>query len=404
MTSSDRIYDLVVFGASGFTGARILAHACKQHADWCAVDFGMQPSRIQRASPHHPIYTLEDTKRRPSCEFEGHASDTACAQVAYMHLVGVGRGRAQSYQPHQRLWHCRRTAAAGRTESKLESAVAEHCSGSEKMQRPALMPNIDVQDAASLAKMAQSARLVLSAVGPYRHYGEPVVKACVEAGTDYVDVCGEPGARPCLVPLALATTSQLCLYACFSWRKLPATSEASSLSGLAHVYLLPHVAPWDAEFMERMQLEYHDAARASGCFVVSAAGFDCIPAEVGAALCCDALAAQGDTPHHVDSRLTLDWGTAGMVGHFATYESAVYGFGSTQQLRDVRKKLRERGANAPPPVPGTPVPKPLKCEWKAGWAAWALPFPVRARHLHRTLGLLPGQASLLLARRRCQAL
>ena len=29
-------------------------------------------------------------------------------------------------------------------------------------------------------------------VGPYRVYGEPIVRACVEAGTDYVDVTGEP--------------------------------------------------------------------------------------------------------------------------------------------------------------------------------------------------------------------
>jgi short subunit dehydrogenase-like uncharacterized protein len=33
----------------------------------------------------------------------------------------------------------------------------------------------------------------MSAVGPYRFYGEPVVKACAEAGTDYLDLCGEPG-------------------------------------------------------------------------------------------------------------------------------------------------------------------------------------------------------------------
>lgn len=36
-------------------------------------------------------------------------------------------------------------------------------------------------------------RAVLSCVGPYRYYGHPVVRACVEAGTDYLDVCGEPG-------------------------------------------------------------------------------------------------------------------------------------------------------------------------------------------------------------------
>ncbi len=32
---------------------------------------------------------------------------------------------------------------------------------------------------------------MLACVGPYRLYGEPVVRACVEAGTDYLDVSGE---------------------------------------------------------------------------------------------------------------------------------------------------------------------------------------------------------------------
>ena len=35
-------------------------------------------------------------------------------------------------------------------------------------------------------------RLVLNVVGPYRLYGEAVVRACAESGTDYLDICGEP--------------------------------------------------------------------------------------------------------------------------------------------------------------------------------------------------------------------
>jgi short subunit dehydrogenase-like uncharacterized protein len=33
---------------------------------------------------------------------------------------------------------------------------------------------------------------MLNCVGPYRFFGEQVVKACVEAGTDYLDITGEP--------------------------------------------------------------------------------------------------------------------------------------------------------------------------------------------------------------------
>lgn len=49
----------------------------------------------------------------------------------------------------------------------------------------------DSSDAASLEDMARRAKCVLTSVGPYSLYGEPVVKACVDAGADYVDLCGE---------------------------------------------------------------------------------------------------------------------------------------------------------------------------------------------------------------------
>jgi len=54
----------------------------------------------------------------------------------------------------------------------------------------------DVSDEASLQAMAQSARVVLDCVGPFRYFGEPVVAACVAAGTHYLDICGEPGVYP----------------------------------------------------------------------------------------------------------------------------------------------------------------------------------------------------------------
>jgi len=40
--------------------------------------------------------------------------------------------------------------------------------------------------------MAKSTHVVITTVGPYQLYGEPLVAACAEAGTDYVDLCGEP--------------------------------------------------------------------------------------------------------------------------------------------------------------------------------------------------------------------
>lgn len=60
-----------------------------------------------------------------------------------------------------------------------------------------------------------------------RFYGRQVVSACVEHGTDYLDVSGEP------------------------------------------------------EFMERMVADFHASAIDKGALVVSACGFDSVPAELG---------------------------------------------------------------------------------------------------------------------------
>ncbi|MCO6485828.1 MAG: saccharopine dehydrogenase NADP-binding domain-containing protein, partial [Saprospiraceae bacterium] len=50
----------------------------------------------------------------------------------------------------------------------------------------------DVKDPASLQAMAARTRVLINTAGPYNWYGEPVVKACLEAGTHYLDITGEP--------------------------------------------------------------------------------------------------------------------------------------------------------------------------------------------------------------------
>jgi len=50
----------------------------------------------------------------------------------------------------------------------------------------------DASDPASLRALAGSAKVIVTTVGPYQLYGEGLVAACAAAGTDYVDLCGEP--------------------------------------------------------------------------------------------------------------------------------------------------------------------------------------------------------------------
>ena len=51
----------------------------------------------------------------------------------------------------------------------------------------------DVEDEATLrSEVTAKTRCLLNCTGPYRFLGEPVVAACIATGTDYLDLCGEP--------------------------------------------------------------------------------------------------------------------------------------------------------------------------------------------------------------------
>lgn len=56
----------------------------------------------------------------------------------------------------------------------------------------------DVDDAVALEAMASRAKVVINCCGPYRHWGEQVVKACIAGGAHHVDVSGEPQVCVCV--------------------------------------------------------------------------------------------------------------------------------------------------------------------------------------------------------------
>jgi short subunit dehydrogenase-like uncharacterized protein len=114
-------------------------------------------------------------------------------------------------------------AIAGRSEKKL--AVLKSSLGSNADSLSVIVA--DASDEVALTTMCQSARVIVSTVGPYALYGEPLVKACAENGTDYCDLCGE------------------------------------------------------AYWIKAMILKYSEAAKASGARIVSCCGFDSIPSDLG---------------------------------------------------------------------------------------------------------------------------
>src|SRR5580704_8193269 len=78
-------------------------------------------------------------------------------------------------------------AMAGRSAAKL-AEVRKHIGAPESL--PLIVA--DAEGPGSLDAMARRANVIITTVGPYQLYGSPLVAACAKAGTDYVDLTGEP--------------------------------------------------------------------------------------------------------------------------------------------------------------------------------------------------------------------
>ncbi len=78
-------------------------------------------------------------------------------------------------------------AMAGRSKDKL--AAVRDAIGAPK---DLALIVADAGDPASLKAMVEQTKSVITTVGPYLHYGNELLAACVAAGVDYFDLCGEP--------------------------------------------------------------------------------------------------------------------------------------------------------------------------------------------------------------------
>lgn len=204
-------------------------------------------------------------------------------------------------------------AIAGRNAEKLTTLLQNVEKTTGNSLKDVGIIKAEVSDSNSLCEMAKKGKIVLNCVGPYRFYGEAVVKACVEHATSYVDISGEP------------------------------------------------------QFLERMQLEYNTAAYENKCYIVGACGFDSIPADMGTCLLEDKFGGQVNS---IETFLNIR-SKKRAHGHFPTWQSAIYGFAYANELKPLRKKLfPERLPELKPKLKSRGIlhHNPLV-------GSWCLPFP-----------------------------
>lgn len=91
----------------------------------------------------------------------------------------------------------------------------------------------------------------------------------------------------------------------------------------------------EPEFMEQTEMKYHEQALETGSLVVSACGFDSIPAELGLMFNSRQWIFPA-SPNRVEAYLSLE-SDKRIVGNFGTYESAVLGVANAQKRSRLKR-------------------------------------------------------------------
>ena len=218
-------------------------------------------------------------------------------------------------------------AMAGRNAEKLQAVAGEMKIGGNVA---IITANSDEPD--SLAALAARTKAIITTVGPYQLYGEPLVKACADAGTDYVDLCGEPA--------------------------------------------------WMKDMIDR----YDAVAKKSGARIVLSCGFDSIPFDLGVYhLQKQAIENNGGACERVRCRVrgmkgTFSGGTA--ASFMETMKRAQKQPEILDWLKDPFSLSPEKGADQPP------IHKPME---ETDLGSWSTPFimaSINTKNVHRSNALM----------------
>ena len=219
-------------------------------------------------------------------------------------------------------------AIAGRDEEKLNELQSKLASKVD-----IIIANSD--DAASLDTMTEQTQVIISTVGPYLKYGEPLIKSCVSNGTDYVDLTGE------------------------------------------------------AIFIKDMMDKYQEAAKQSGARIVNSCGFDSIPSDLGVYFTQKQAEAKFDSACdviHMRVKAAKGGLSGGTIASMATIFEEV-GQDKSRRKQVANPYLLNDDKNAPN-VRQSNVSKP---EYDSEHKRWLAPFvmaSINTRIVHRSNQLL----------------
>ena len=219
-------------------------------------------------------------------------------------------------------------AIAGRDEEKLNELQSKLASKVD-----IIIANSD--DAASLDTMTEQTQVIISTVGPYLKYGEPLIKSCVNNGTDYVDLTGE------------------------------------------------------AIFIKDMMDKYQEAAKQSGARIVNSCGFDSIPSDLGVYFTQKQAEAKFDSACdviHMRVKAAKGGLSGGTIASMATIFEEV-GQDKSRRKQVANPYLLNDDKNAPN-VRQSNVSKP---EYDSEHKRWLAPFvmaSINTRIVHRSNQLL----------------
>lgn len=248
--------------------------------------------------------------------------------VVYGATGFTGRLVAEYLAAHYKDDASLKWAMAGRSKEKLAAVRDE-------IGAPKDLPLIvaDAGDPVSLKAMVAQAKSVITTVGPYMLYGNELLAACVAAGVDYFDLCGEP------------------------------------------VWM-------------RQKIEQHEAAaKKSGARIVFSCGYDSLPFELGV-FCVqeEAKKAFGAAVPRVKGRVremkgTFSGGTAASMR--AIFEAAAKDLSLVTMLRD--PFVLTPGFDGPKQPLGN---RPLYDEDLKTWTAPFVMANINTRNVHRSNMLL----------------